>query len=681
MTLGTSARRRRPDPGRSPGRSPDELLPFIPAHALVEALAGRAHVPRDLERASGARVRSIAARLLPTDVIERLHEQWRYGRVGFTLGVFLQQNVEPSPEIDRLLNEALERLQVDPDGDKDERADLRVAGVDRFAGGSVIEIAFRYGRQFSYLDLDEREQRATESRYGFLWLDPAEQFVAATGDERVVELLFRALTSAFARPVHVGLDRSVMDAIFDIHDLYSISNLDLATGIRWRTSGDRLAEDELVLREVVSRDAATLRSDARYNQDLPDGTRVRTSLNAVSGRLVLSRQLPASVMRAWALPKLREIARLLHQLRKDRPMRFYQLSESLALDGVPASNAPVVRQLVPALAECRMKDRQQVPIELSAASLARLLPTKAGQLTVRAECTECGELVRALCARCMADTVKVEHGATVCALDPTHHGFSCGHDHALNREQIEQGLTYEPGAALVEWMSRGVTELDLASIDPTSEAFFVRDRTLHYQRRAHLPEGRYSLVVVDIAGSTRLRRRDEASYQRIRSAVRRAVLVHATHGQGRLGADRGDGAAAFFPTPALATGAARAIRDDIAKSEHNTNSRTVRVAIVTGKVLASADGYDGLLVHRAERLQQYADKGSRVVVDVATLMGLPPAERGRARQIGTMASVKGFEGDRSPFFLLVDEAPGSLGSNGESPMSCREPSPALPGRG
>jgi hypothetical protein len=590
-------------------------------------------------------VRALARRHLSSNEITRLFEAWCYGRVSFTLGI-LSKAVELEPQnFVAQFTGALAELQESSSADRDPRMLLTVRGWTAFDG--VIEVAFRYGRSFDFLDLDERTQQAAQTVFGFMWLDAREQFVAVTGDQKIVDLVFSALSSVVGRPVTVAFDRNVVDSTFEFNDLYSLAQEDVVSGYTVKTSGPRIGDDDRMRNEVTARDGATVRSDARFIRRTPDGANIKIALAIAAGRLRLSKQLSVQVMRAWVLPLVREIARGQRQLMKDRPLRFYQASTALELPGVPHASAPSVRDLAPALAECRVRDRQLVPLERGAAHLWRRLPQKAGRLELRVMCEPCDAIVPAMCSECGIDTAQLIGARVCCGTAAAHATFQCDSGHSVATKDLLDGITFIPAMPLLEWISGALLEMGHPSLDPTKEGFFVRDRTFHYQRRSALEPGRYSLLVIDIVGSTSMRRRSEEEYQRYRVALQRSARRWALAEQGSMTSDRGDGAGALFRSPIRALNAARSIARDMASLRQSG----VRLGIATGTVSSNADGADGLLFNRAERLQTVAVGG--IAVDGATLMGLPPTERERAGAAGKLGSLKGFESGHTESFYLL----------------------------
>lgn len=627
-----------------------DLLAVIPASALAAVLAELPDPPRGLERASGQKIRAVARRRLPADVIGQLFEQWRYGqRVSFTLALLLKRPEVSAPELADGFRAELERL-IPADATPEQRkASLKVVGEFALEQGDMTEIAFRYGRTFNYLDLDEREQTVTESRYGFFWLDPREQFVAVTGEGRIVDSVLLALERTLTqRPIRVAFDRTVVDDNFPPETVWSISNIDLRTGFRFRTSGEGLATDLKTYEEVMARDRATVRERALYADRTEDGKAIRAYVNVLAGKLITTMQLPASALRAWAGPKLRQVARSQRELQKAQPARFYARSTALTLPGVPRKYADAVRHLVAALFECRDRGVRQLNLLTTAAALMRALPPEAVRITIRAQCEMCGGMVEAHCESCSSPDFIEAGAAVICARDPAHTGATCAAGHEISADQLREGLTLEPLRLLWEWMSIGLNELkEEDAFDPTTETLIVRDDTLMYQQ-APLGSGRYFCLAADVEGSTPLRKTDEQTFRKLMRAVLDSARAHGQAQGARTLRDGGDGMVLLFDAPAPAVAAARAIRDEIAASPDNPTRARLRFAIAPGEVTTSGR-LDGLVFHYLARLEKTAIRGSRIAVDQQVLLALRPADREDAI-MGAAKELRDFS--ERPYFHL-----------------------------
>lgn len=527
-----------------------------------------------------------------------------------------------------------------PEDTSEEQRKAALAFVQAFVleEHDLLELAFRYGVEFTFLDLNERDRTETKLQHGFLWLNAREQFIAVTGEDRIVKAILEALERALGqRPVRVAFDRTVVDANFDKRSIWSISNIDLRTGFHWRTSGQGLARDEETFKDVITRDDRMFRDRALYAEG-----NVRAFVNVLAGKLNVTVALPASALRAWAGPKLREIARSQRELQKNQPIRFYSQSEALQLTDVPKAARVPVRSLVPAVMECRGRGVQVVNLPTTAAALLRALPVGAARSKLKPDCAQCGAVTGSECEVCK-ETDFVEAGpAVVCARDASHRGVSCTLGHAILESALLDSITLEPLSPLWEWISDGLAELGEPAFDPTSETFDVRGSTFTFQHQK-LEPGTYTALAVDIEASTPLRKNDPVAFDQLTSALLASVRKHGAAQGARSIRDGGDGAVLLFPRSGPAATAAALVRDEMASMD--PNGKGLRFALATGPV-SSAGRVDGLVFHRLARLEKssLATRGSRIVVDQQTLSALAPAQREGANE-GT-EPLRDFAGER-----------------------------------
>jgi len=181
-------------------------------------------------------------------------------------------------------------------------------GEDRFDEDQIVELSFRYGYHHEYLDLEERSRSVIESRFGFAWVCARDQFIAVSGEERVVADMIGAVSAVLGKgAVRVAFGKSTMDAHFKMETISSILHLDLFTGTRRRVSREGLKGDPAAYDEVIARDVDNQRLRALYGEDIAGVGMVNVSVNAERSRINTTRPVPASGLRDWASDKLTKL--------------------------------------------------------------------------------------------------------------------------------------------------------------------------------------------------------------------------------------------------------------------------------------------------------------------------------------------------------------------------------------
>lgn len=631
-----------------------DVIGFIPINALQDAVAATGKAPVGLATMGGAQLRKhvLTHRTLSAAEIVELWEQWRYGsRVALTLAIFEERPKKPGvgfqSDVAQALAEALDEREA---GAAERELAIALIGDDRFDDDHIIELSFRYGSHHEYLDLEERQQSVIESRFGFAWVSARDQFIAVSGEERVVAEMIGAVTAVLGkRAVRVAFDKATLDAHFKIETISSILHLDLFTGTRRRVSRESLKGDPAAYDEVVARDVDNQRLGALYGEDIAGVGNVNVSVNTERSRVNTTRPVPASGLRDWASEKLTKIARSQLALRDEDPIAFFKSIHKQTVDGVPRAHHEVVADLAVAIATCRKKGHERLALKRDAFTLAAKLPAKSGVLSARPECTKCGEMVLAKCEHCRSHAVRFDRDERVCCKQCGGGTFSCFRGHQLQAATLASALTFEPAEALLEWISLMLVEMRLDVFERTGEQFWVRDTELLYQQRPLLPDGTYTVLMVDIEKSTELGHQ-KALYTELLATVRDALMSLAREHRGHFGQDTGDGGFAFFEKEKDALAAARALQTLIRTSEHNRLAASIRVGLATGPVETAGRRYAGLAINLAERLQKQATKGSRIALDVKTLFGA----KAEASVLGKVNTLKGFEHSTADYYLLAD---------------------------
>ncbi len=131
--------------------------------------------------------------------------------------------------------------------------------------------------------------------------------------------------------------------------------------------------------------------------------------------------------------------------------------------------------------------------------------------------------------------------------------------------------------------------------------------------REDLPTGTVTFLFTDVEGSTRLLHEVGAERYAQALAEHRAVVRHASDGQGGVEVDtQGDAFFIAFPTAGGAAAAARSALDALAEGPVR-----VRIGLHTGVPTLTDEGYVGLDVHRGARIAALAH-GEQILVSPTT---------------------------------------------------------------
>lgn len=644
-----------------------EVIDFVPIAALRIAVENSGRAPAGFANMTGATLRKhiLAYRLLPGSEIIELFEQWRYGsRVALTCAVFLKRPRSPGPGFrDQVTKELRSGLEEGEATAAEREVAITINGEDHFDDGHVTELSFRYGHVIDYLDLQERPQSVVESRFGFAWINPRDQFVAVTGEEHIVEEMLGAIGIALgAHPVRVALDKRTLDAHFQLESISSILHLNLVTGTRHRVSRESLKGDPEAYEEIQARDRDNVRLGALYGEPIASAGMVGVGVSAERSRINTTRAVAVSDLRAWAAPKLGHIARSLLELHEKQPILFFANTRGHELSGVPRIHQATVGELAVGVATCRTEDRDRALLMVSAATIASRLPAKAGRLCSRPDCAGCHDQVLAQCQDCLGNGITVSlAGETVCAICGKA-DFNCMNGHRLKADSLAGSLTYEPSGILTEWISVALVAMGLEAFDSTREAFWIRGSDVLYTRKPLAPSGDYTVLMVDIENSTVLGR-DRAAFAELVAMLRGALMAVTRDHRGRFAQDTGDGGFTLFAKAVDAVAAACRLTKIVHDSAHNRRGAAVRVGLASGWVDTAGGRYTGQAINLADRLQKTARSGTRIALDAKTLLNTPGVKasaRGHVKSLPGFAADEKRKSDTNEDYYLLDQCPDLL---------------------
>jgi hypothetical protein len=307
-------------------------------------------------------------------------------------------------------------------------------------------------------------------------------------DDWVNRLLVRALANWFqAIPLPVRLGKELVDQHFSIEKIRRVSHYDPGTGVRQSLSGRGLwkAYDE----EIQSRERRYTRPSSLYEEEVASGMVSGLGVTASKGKIYLTRTLPTSVVRSWALQRLPNLIRDLQDLRVDDPGRFNRSLESINRMRLPAKGKAAVIDIVEALLHSEREALTDVDLSWTASAIYDALAGKYFDPYLRIQCHKCEEIAE-LCPHCESHDLNWEKHRVTC--DECGAVLSNGESVALRcmNGHINTALETEAfGIAPNHWMQKRMarifTELGL-SWEPQIDYFHLEGSTLYRLRKGEL---------------------------------------------------------------------------------------------------------------------------------------------------------------------------------------------------
>jgi hypothetical protein len=354
--------------------------------------------------------------------VEALYENYRYGP-GLSFYLYLLPGKLAQPdrkELQRTLDElaVLERPEASDHqsarGDyESEKVPNEVILMDEEQINGIREIRYRYHIEHHFLNSEEQPDRVFQIRYGFLWLDMAVSYLTILSrDEEINSLLTRALSSCLqAIPVPVRLPKELVDKHFSIENIRRLSHYDPGTGVRQSLSGRGLwkAFDE----EIATRERRYARPFSLYVEEVADGVRSGLGVTASKGKISLTKTLPTSLLRDWAIQRLPDLVRDVKNMRNERPEEFSRSLEMINRMRLPAPGKAAIIEIVEALLRCERDEMTTVELSQSALELYTALAGKYFNPYLRIPCSQCEEMAE-LCPKCESPDLDLDDKRITC---------------------------------------------------------------------------------------------------------------------------------------------------------------------------------------------------------------------------------------------------------------------------
>jgi hypothetical protein len=445
---------------------------------------------------------------LVTDTdVEALYEDYRYGqRLSFYL--YLLPGGLEAPRLEEI-QAALDDLAASdqlalPDQPKsDEEFE-----TDRFANQIVLqdqeffedvrEIRFRWFVVHRFLNVEEEPDQVLQVRRGFFWLDlHLGYLVILCNDERVNALLVRGLSCCLqAVPVPVQFPKELVDKHLSIEKVKSVSHYDPGTGIRQSISGRGLwkASEQ----EILAREQRYLRPNSLYEEEVAAGIVSGLGVTASKGKIYLTRALPTSLVRAWAMQRLPDLVRDLKNWRTSQPGSFSLSIEAISRIRLPKAGKAAIVTIVEALLRADREQLASVPLPQTALSLYEALNGKYVNPYLSVQCGRC-EVAAELCPHCESPDLDLKPHRISCKAcremisEGENVALACLNGH-ITRAPLEEAWSLAPN----HWLQKRLTQIfeEIGqSWDLGTDYFHLEGSTLYRLRRGQSLEGQLPQVV------------------------------------------------------------------------------------------------------------------------------------------------------------------------------------------
>jgi len=477
-------------------------LHLVPAFAVRDLLLSK--LGPDNERAS--RVRRMRRDQLIEEIdkseviseadIEQLYENYRYGRrlsfQIYLLPLNLPAIANPD-ELQAALIESLEARQEEgvvtaqvgaPEDYESEEPLRNIVICDCEPFNDTLEIRYKYQIIHRFLNQEEEPDFVYQTRYGFIWLDPAEGYLAILSkDERLNAVLLGALSGILqALPIPVKLPKELLDEHFPLERARRFSHLDPQNRVRLSISGDSQALQQY-RDEILDRDSRCLRPGALYDEDIAPGITSGLGITSRKGKLYLTKTLSTSVVRRWAHSRLPELVRDLRGWVERNPQSAVRASPIISRLKLSDEGKAYVVKIVEALLQAKREAVASVNLGIPPLALYQALGSNRLNPFVHFECEVCDEL----CDRCVncestnlvlvEDQVQCRDCGTVLTLDGKI-TLKCINGH-LSSAALDEALGFLPKHILEQPIYRVLDKVGV-SWQRGKEHFYIEGDTLHH---------------------------------------------------------------------------------------------------------------------------------------------------------------------------------------------------------
>jgi hypothetical protein len=287
-----------------------------------------------------------------------------------------------------------------------------------------------------------------------------------------------------------------VDKHFSIENIRRLSHYDPGTGVRQSLSGRGLwqAFDE----EIAARERRYARPFSLYEEEVADGVRSGLGVTASKGKIYLTKTLPTSVVRDWAIQRLPDLVRDVKNLRVDRPEDFTRSLEVINRMRLPAPGKAAIIKIAEALLQCERDDLTSVQLSETALDLYNALATKYFNPYLRIQCSQCEETAE-LCPHCESHALDLDGQRVTCkdcgALisDGDMVTLNCMNGHST-RAPLNEAVGIAPNHWLQKRMVRIFAEMGQVWVEKV-DYFHIEGSTLYRLRKGEIEKSALPEVV------------------------------------------------------------------------------------------------------------------------------------------------------------------------------------------
>jgi len=340
--------------------------------------------------------------------VEQVYENYRYGR-RLSFQIYLLPSNLPALANPDEIQTSLTALLKEQRGTGAEQVSMQegyeseeplrnviICDYERF--DDTLEIRYKYQVIHRFLNEREEPDFVYQTRFGFIWLSVHKGYLAILSkDEKLNSILIRALSKCLqVWPIPVKLPKELLDEHFPLERARRLSHLDPQTRVRQSISGDSRAL-ELYRAEILNRDSRYLRPGALYDEDITEGLVSGLGVTARKGKLYLTRTMPTSVVRRWALRRLPELVHDLREWVTHDPQSSVRASPIISRLRVGDDGKAYIVRIVEALLQAKREAVTSVSLGIPPFDLFQALGSNRLDPFIHFECDQC----YGLCDRCV----------------------------------------------------------------------------------------------------------------------------------------------------------------------------------------------------------------------------------------------------------------------------------------
>ena len=244
--------------------------------------------------------------LITVEVVNRFYEQYRYGlKPGFTL--YLLSGPQTSLSIEQISIQLKQTLNGISDMTNSAVKRVRCKSYIPLAD-QLAEFSMSFLKKHSYLDENEVPQYIYEFEEFFVWLSVSDQYLAIKNvPDRVGDTVLNALRSILHQGIiYIKLTKPIIREAFGVAQrkgTYLKANASENEAEKITVSDAHLQDKENVLDSLATYDMTS----TFLAQTMDDNSVNTLGINCNKGKLYLTKNVPASLFRAWSVSAIQKI--------------------------------------------------------------------------------------------------------------------------------------------------------------------------------------------------------------------------------------------------------------------------------------------------------------------------------------------------------------------------------------